>query len=186
LRALPGIFCWGTAAQGGGELRFCLRTEPKTFDPLKVEDDASGAIRYLTGGVLVRVNRQTQGTRAWSWPSHGRSRRMAGNLVPLAQRNLVFRWHAFFRGGRGLHRPAIDGPGAAFAHRRCFPFGYGKCRNQSDFSDSDFDHVSGSGGWTGSPVRSGRDSLRSTRRRKKWRCWSRSWWPTTNRELQFF
>ncbi len=47
-------------AQGGGELRFCLRTEPKTFDPLKVEDDASFAIRYLTGGVLVRVNRQTQ------------------------------------------------------------------------------------------------------------------------------
>ena len=47
-------------AQGGGELRFCLRTEPKTFDPLKVEDDASAAIRYLTGGVLVRVNRNTQ------------------------------------------------------------------------------------------------------------------------------
>jgi peptide/nickel transport system substrate-binding protein len=34
--------------------------EPKTFDPLKVEDEASAAIRYLTGGVLVRVNRQTQ------------------------------------------------------------------------------------------------------------------------------
>jgi peptide/nickel transport system substrate-binding protein len=27
---------------------------------LKVEEDSSGAIRYLTGGVLVRVNRQTQ------------------------------------------------------------------------------------------------------------------------------
>jgi peptide/nickel transport system substrate-binding protein len=43
-----------------GELRFCLRSEPKTFDPLKVEDDASAAVRYLTGGTLVRVNRQTQ------------------------------------------------------------------------------------------------------------------------------
>ncbi len=42
------------------ELRFCLRSEPKTFDPLKVEDDASVAVRYLTGGVLVRLNRQTQ------------------------------------------------------------------------------------------------------------------------------
>jgi peptide/nickel transport system substrate-binding protein len=42
------------------ELRFCLRSEPKTFDPLKVEDDASVAIRYLTGGTLVRLNRQTQ------------------------------------------------------------------------------------------------------------------------------
>jgi peptide/nickel transport system substrate-binding protein len=50
----------GQALAQGGELRFCLRSEPKTFDPLKVEDDASGAIRYLTGGVLVRVNRQTQ------------------------------------------------------------------------------------------------------------------------------
>ena len=50
----------GQALAQGGQLRFCLRTEPKTFDPLKVEDDASGAIRYLTGGVLVRVNRQTQ------------------------------------------------------------------------------------------------------------------------------
>ncbi len=47
-------------AQGGGELRFCLRSEPKTFDPLKVEDDASVTVRYLTGGVLVRLNRQTQ------------------------------------------------------------------------------------------------------------------------------
>jgi peptide/nickel transport system substrate-binding protein len=47
-------------AQGGGELKFCLRMEPKTFDPLKVEDEASAAIRYLTGGVLLRVNRQTQ------------------------------------------------------------------------------------------------------------------------------
>jgi len=47
-------------AQGGGELRFCLRSEPKTFDPLLVDDDSSLSIRYLTGGVLVRVNRHTQ------------------------------------------------------------------------------------------------------------------------------
>lgn len=55
-----GFLLGHAVAQGGGELRFCLRTEPKTFDPLKVEDDASFAVRYLTGGVLVRVNRQTQ------------------------------------------------------------------------------------------------------------------------------
>lgn len=47
-------------AQNSGTLRFCLRAEPKTFDPLKVEDEPSMAIRYLTGGVLVRLNRQTQ------------------------------------------------------------------------------------------------------------------------------
>ena len=50
----------GSAFAQGGELRLCLRTEPKTFDPLKVDDDASGQIRYLTGGVLIRMNRQTQ------------------------------------------------------------------------------------------------------------------------------
>src|SRR6202050_5740657 len=47
-------------AQSGGELRFCLRSQPKTFDPLLVDDDSSLSIRYLTGGVLVRVNRHTQ------------------------------------------------------------------------------------------------------------------------------
>ncbi len=47
-------------SQSGGELRFCLRSEPKTFDPLLVDDDSSLAIRYLTGGVLVRANRKTQ------------------------------------------------------------------------------------------------------------------------------
>ncbi len=47
-------------AQSGGELRFCLQAEPKSFDPLLAEDDQSGAVRYLTGGVLVRVNRVTQ------------------------------------------------------------------------------------------------------------------------------
>ena len=55
-----GTLSTSVLAQAGGELRFCLRSEPKTFDPLKVEDDASNAIRYLTGGVLVRVNRRSQ------------------------------------------------------------------------------------------------------------------------------
>ena len=47
-------------AQGGGQLRFCLRSDPKTFDPARVEDDPSERIRYLTGGFLMRVNRLTQ------------------------------------------------------------------------------------------------------------------------------
>ena len=70
-------------AQGGGELRFCLRSEPKTFDPLKVDDDASAAIRYLTGGVLVRVNRQTQELEpglAMSWKVSKDGRQIAFRL----------------------------------------------------------------------------------------------------------
>ncbi|PYT96944.1 MAG: hypothetical protein DMG38_21665 [Acidobacteria bacterium] len=46
--------------QSGGELRFVLRSEPKTFDPMLVDEEASETIRYLTGGVLIRVNRKTQ------------------------------------------------------------------------------------------------------------------------------
>ena len=56
--------------QTGGELRFCLHTEPKTFNPLLAEDDAAETVRYLTGGVLIRVNRLTQETGpalATSW-----------------------------------------------------------------------------------------------------------------------
>jgi len=50
----------GYAQTAGGELRFFLRSEPKTFNPLMVDDDSSETVRYLTGGVLIRVNRQTQ------------------------------------------------------------------------------------------------------------------------------
>ena len=42
------------------QLRFSLRTEPKNFNPLLVSNDAEETVRYLTGGVLVRLNRQTQ------------------------------------------------------------------------------------------------------------------------------
>ena len=47
-------------AQSGGVLHFCLHGEPKTFNPILVDDEASENIRYLTGGVLIRLNRQTQ------------------------------------------------------------------------------------------------------------------------------
>ena len=55
--AMSSMAAW---SQTGGQLRFCLHTEPKTFNPLLAEDDASETIRYLTGGVLIRVNRLTQ------------------------------------------------------------------------------------------------------------------------------
>jgi peptide/nickel transport system substrate-binding protein len=57
-------FCWlfvsTAAAQSGGELRFSIQSEPKTFDPMLADDDSSETIRYLTGGFLIRLNRQTQ------------------------------------------------------------------------------------------------------------------------------
>jgi len=71
--ALAGILVFAAApvwAQTGGELHFCLRGEPKTFNPILVDDDASENVRYLTGGVLIRLNRQTQALEpalATSW-----------------------------------------------------------------------------------------------------------------------
>src|SRR5581483_4673137 len=57
---LAGALTSGAFAQTGGELRFVLHSEPKTFNPLLMEDDSSESIRYMTGGVLIRVNRLTQ------------------------------------------------------------------------------------------------------------------------------
>ena len=56
--------------QAGGELHFCVHSEPKTFNPLLAADDASETVRYLTGGVLIRVDRLTQESQpdlAISW-----------------------------------------------------------------------------------------------------------------------
>jgi peptide/nickel transport system substrate-binding protein len=58
-------------AQTGSELHFCLHGEPKTFNPILVDDEASENIRYLTGGVLIRLNRQSQAlepalARSWT------------------------------------------------------------------------------------------------------------------------
>jgi peptide/nickel transport system substrate-binding protein len=47
-------------AQWGGELRFCLHSEPRTLNPVMVDDDASETVRFLTGGALLRVNRVNQ------------------------------------------------------------------------------------------------------------------------------
>lgn len=71
------------AAETGGELRFCLRTEPKTFNPLLVEDESSETIRYLTAGVLVRLNRYTQeleGELASKWKVAENGRRIDFDL----------------------------------------------------------------------------------------------------------
>jgi peptide/nickel transport system substrate-binding protein len=66
------------AQQWGGELRFCLHSEPRNLHPAMVDDDASETVRYLTGGVLVRVNRLNQKLEpelatSWKVESGGRS-----------------------------------------------------------------------------------------------------------------
>jgi peptide/nickel transport system substrate-binding protein len=72
-------------AQSGGELRLCIRQEPKTYNPLEVAEDASETIRYLTGGVLIRVNRLTQQPQAEiarSWKLSPDGKRITFTLRP--------------------------------------------------------------------------------------------------------
>jgi peptide/nickel transport system substrate-binding protein len=72
------LSCVPGSAQSGNQLRFCLGSEPKTFNPLLVADDASDTVRYLTGGVLLRLNRATQQLEpelatAWKASNNGKS-----------------------------------------------------------------------------------------------------------------
>ena len=83
LAALP------VAGQWGGQLRLSLRNDPRTFDPLLVDDSAGETIRYLTGGVLVRLNRVTQKLEpelAKSWKVSDGGRRLTLEL----RENVVF------------------------------------------------------------------------------------------------
>jgi peptide/nickel transport system substrate-binding protein len=76
---MAGLSALGDSALAQNrELRICLRAEPKTFDPLMVADDASETIRYLTGGVLIRLNRSTQKlepelAKSWKVSNDGRT-----------------------------------------------------------------------------------------------------------------
>jgi peptide/nickel transport system substrate-binding protein len=61
LAATITVACAGQAAPRlPGELAWTIGYDPKTFDPAKVDDQASELVRYLTGGVLLRFNRSTQ------------------------------------------------------------------------------------------------------------------------------
>lgn len=61
---LAGMLAKVCAAQAAprmpGELAWTIGYDPKTFDPAKVDDQASEVVRYLTAGVLLRFNRFTQ------------------------------------------------------------------------------------------------------------------------------
>jgi len=115
-------FCALALAQclGQGELHFCLHADPKTFHPLLVDDDASEAIRYLTGGVLVRLNRRSQQLEpelATSWKISEQSRSITFTLrrglkfsdgTPFGVEDVAFTM-------RSLMDPALHSPiGDAF------------------------------------------------------------------------
>src|ERR1700683_3901370 len=78
-------FALTLAAQSTNELPFCLGGAPKTFSPLLVEDENSETVLYLTGGVLIRLNRYTQeleGELATKWKVSENGRRIDFELRP--------------------------------------------------------------------------------------------------------
>ena len=56
---LPSFSVAQSLTGPGRELSWALHYDPKTLDPAKVDDQASEMVRYLTAGVLVRLNRRT-------------------------------------------------------------------------------------------------------------------------------
>jgi peptide/nickel transport system substrate-binding protein len=84
---VPGLFgAFALVLVGAGakvpqvpqELRFSITGDPRTFDALHVSDQRSELIRYITGGVLLRINRTTDRLQAelaesWKVTDGGRS-----------------------------------------------------------------------------------------------------------------
>lgn len=67
------------------ELRFAIRSDPRTFNPALVGDESSETLRYLTGGVLIRLNRRTQQLEpslALKWKILAEGRRIDFQLRP--------------------------------------------------------------------------------------------------------
>ncbi|MCW5983403.1 MAG: hypothetical protein KIT09_35250 [Bryobacteraceae bacterium] len=99
----------------GGQLRLAIQAEPKSLDPLLAADEPSELVRHLTGGVLVRLNRQTQALEPelavkWSAAAAGRKLRFElrqgvtfSDGSPFSARDVC---HTFQR----VMDPKIDSP----------------------------------------------------------------------------
>ncbi len=84
------FFALQLAAAGhwGGELRFAIDSDPKTFNPLLVTEQSAGVVRYLTGGMLIRWNHATQAMDpelAQSWRVSPDGREIRFELRPDAR-----------------------------------------------------------------------------------------------------
>ena len=102
----------------GGELRFCLRSDPTSFHPLLISEEPEEIVAYLTAGVLIRVNRLTQQYEpelAQSWKILQGGRRISFLLrsgvrfsdgVPLCAEDVAFTLRTIL--DASFHSPAGD------------------------------------------------------------------------------
>ncbi len=60
LSIFAALTCGLSHAQPAADMAWALHAEPGTLDPAKVDDQAAETVRFLTAGVLLRINRMTQ------------------------------------------------------------------------------------------------------------------------------
>ena len=110
-------------AQWGGELRFCLHSEPRSLNPALADDDASETVRYLTAACCcasIASISKLEPELATSWKIEGGGK---SDRLPVAAGRDVFRRHSLYRRGRGVYHAGADGPEPAFGDRRRVPIG---------------------------------------------------------------
>lgn len=97
IAVLLGLFAFEAAAaenrpdkaESGGELRITLASEPKSLHPLLVNEESGEVVRYMTTGVLIRLNRLSQKPQpelAESWKVSDQGKRITFEL----KQNLKF------------------------------------------------------------------------------------------------
>jgi peptide/nickel transport system substrate-binding protein len=118
LLCLTAAAAFFSGLASGGELRFALHDDPKTFDPFLVADEPAEAVRYLTEGVLIRINRLTQQTEpelAASWKIENHGARIVFHLrsgvkfpdgSPFTSADVVETFHRLL--DPALHSPMAD------------------------------------------------------------------------------
>ncbi len=102
----------------GGELRMSLYADVKTLDPWLSDDTPSDTVRYLTEGVLIRINRRTQQPEAelaTSWKVSKDGRKIEFQLrkgvqfpdgSPFAARDVISTFDHLL--DPSLHAPVAD------------------------------------------------------------------------------
>ena len=83
MRIVPLLLC--LVSLSAGELRFAMRSDPKTLDPLAVTDQNSDLVRHLTTSRLVRRNRVSQKLEpelAEKWETREQGKLLVFHLKP--------------------------------------------------------------------------------------------------------
>ena len=109
-----------------------MHADPKTFDPLLATEEVSETIRYLTGGVLIRFNRQTQQLEpelATSWKVLDQGKRI--DFVLAAEREF-FGWRTFWRRRRRCDVASDHDPGLPSGIADLFRSAGGEIRAQAN------------------------------------------------------